>query len=306
MTTQTTRFRRFGLRTMFFVMTVAAVGLGLVVHEARWEEKLANTIIAEGGVVHYCWNGSYYDKPMRETPRWLKMAVGDHLLNNMDAVEIDLDRTDVETLRSLAKLHRLDPFVLSGDHYHAEKIDACVSLPNAPRWFLSGKSINDDAVATISRSEGIETILFDQCDITDQVWEHLAKMPALRSIDIIRCPVRATTAKAVAASSSLRSIRVQYCEVGDEGCDSIARLEQVTEFTLDGNNITDAGVASLCKLTHTTMLRLSMNRQITDKSLDCIANLKELQELHMVGTQVSAAGVAGLQERLPKCRVRYK
>ncbi len=74
MTTQTTRFRRFGLRTMFFVMTLAAVGLGLVVHEARWEEKLANTIIAEGGVVHYRWNGSYYDKPMRETPRWLKMA----------------------------------------------------------------------------------------------------------------------------------------------------------------------------------------------------------------------------------------
>jgi len=70
------RWFQFSLRTLFVVMTIAALWLGMVMHRARKLRRSVHAITAAGGAIyfHHQWEDAEAPPP---GPTWLRRLVGD-------------------------------------------------------------------------------------------------------------------------------------------------------------------------------------------------------------------------------------
>jgi hypothetical protein len=79
------RWLRFSLRGLFALLTVFAVGFGVIVNPAREQREAVKAIEAAGGSVHYDWE---YRTPRGPAgPAWLRLLVGDELFQDVALVD---------------------------------------------------------------------------------------------------------------------------------------------------------------------------------------------------------------------------
>ena len=79
-------------------------------------------------------------------------------------------------------------------------------------------------------------------------------------------------------------------------------MTELDDLDLTNNRITDAGLANLTGLIHLSSLRLGATK-VTDAGLVHLKGLHALELLDL-NAAVTDAGVRGLEEALPKCKVR--
>jgi hypothetical protein len=87
------------------------------------------------------------------------------------------------------------------------------------------------------------------------------------------------------------------------GEDVFAGLAEVS-YPRPGTVVTDEDVALLQGLTRLDRLYLG-GAQISDASIPYLETLTGLKELHIYWTQITASGARRLQQKLPKCAIRY-
>ena len=86
------RYLTFSLRTLFVLLTIGCVWLGILAEQARHQREAVEAIEALGGMVTYNWEQDPYGRPdptSLEEPRgpvWLRQLIGDEYFQEVEMV----------------------------------------------------------------------------------------------------------------------------------------------------------------------------------------------------------------------------
>lgn len=80
------RYATFSLRTLFVVMTVLGIWLGVIANRAREQREAVAAIKGLGGTVYYDWEFGTGGKP--RGPAWLRRLIGDEHFQKVQMVNL--------------------------------------------------------------------------------------------------------------------------------------------------------------------------------------------------------------------------
>jgi len=217
------------------------------------------------------------------TAAWIERISGTFQKNAADRiVEVDLSMTwitddDLARIGALSDLRKID---LSHTKIsdlglgHLRPLRNVVSLN-----CFSCAYLTDGGVAFLKDWENLEYLNVRGSEVTSRVFEHLAKMKKLRTLD------------------------VGFSRVNDDGFDALSSLEQLEELHIGGDKMSGLALPSLRLLP--SLKRLDVNGSqrtdsgrwglmLTDVNVDSIGALTQLEGLNIGGAIVSDVGMKAL------------
>ena len=198
------------------------------------------------------------------------------------------------------------------------------------RVTLNSASLTSERIATIlelSAMADVQEFLSYSLSLDDRLFEVLAKVPQLNSIDI-QGGSPGITGLGLGHLKSLRSLTLLQCQnLTPEGIAELQTLSALEYVNLDGSRCTVQHVAELSKLKPWFLLtRISeiddscakplsqmstlqslglVHCEFTDLGLLELKSLQQLKYINLRGTKVTAAGVADFQKALPECKIDW-
>ena len=198
------------------------------------------------------------------------------------------------------------------------------------RLTLNSASLTPERIAAIlelSAMADVQEFLSNSLSLDDRLFEVLAKVPQLNSIDI-QGGSPGITGRGLGRLKSLKSLTILQCQnLTPEGIAELQTLSNLEYVNLDGSRCTAQHVAELSKLKvwflHTRISEIDdscakplsqmstlqslglVHCEFTDRGLSELKPLQQLKYLNLQGTKVTAAGVADFQKALPECRIDW-
>jgi hypothetical protein len=199
------RWFSYSLRTLFVVLTVLCVWLGVETNRVRNQRYLVQVIEKNGGEVLY--QHQIHDHRVDRTaeapgPRWLRNLIGDDYFRRICVVElryysIPFSDKDMQLIGSFASLEKLD-------------------IPMQP--------ISDEAIHYLDRLHNLRNISFLGPDLTDDGMRSIARFDQLEFLQIL-APTRN--------------------QITDGGLAAIKNLKHLQTLDVSNSQITDAGLTHL-------------------------------------------------------------
>jgi hypothetical protein len=271
------RWYQYSLRTLFLLMTLFALWLGVNIHRARQQKEAVEAIVKAGGGVQYDSGARVvphgYDgsgpAPSWLAPPWLRRQLGDDFFDDVTGVYFkgvfqerrshdpwgpsqDIDLNALAHLKSLRELKRLD---------------------------LRRMAVKDRGLVHVEGLVGLEVLNLKLTEVTDEGLAHLSGLTNLRELDL----------------SNNR--------ITDSGLVHLAGMTRLENLRLNWTKVTDAGLVHLAETTR--LERLSLNwTKVTDAGLQHLAGLPQLRYVSLEHCGVTDEGVKKLQETLPKCTIQ--
>jgi len=196
---------------------------------------------------------------------------------------ISCDGIQVEQIRALGQMKRLEHLRLSNTPLDVPDFSWISQFPNLKSLFLSGPSVDDSCVALLTSLKQLEDLHLTQSKITDRGVQAIWTMANLKAVDLGQCSIGDKALEGVGSCVSLQSLTVPNSQISDRGVEVV-----VTEALRTGQRLTSLSLRS-CR--------------ITDKSLVRLASLKGLVLLDLYWTEVTPEGAAFLKKSLPDCRI---
>lgn len=182
MTTPKRRWVHFSLRTMFVVVTVACVALGIVLHRARTRREALRAIDELGGGYSIVIGG----------PAWLRSIVQD------DKYFYDISRISFRNRPER-------PFT---DEDLASVIDSINVFRRPKEMDFAETNVTDDGLRLLSRIRNVESVYLHSVPITDAGLQNLESLRSLKRLDLFYTNV---TEEGVARfKQSVPGCKVQY------------------------------------------------------------------------------------------------
>jgi len=280
------RWLQFSLRTLFIVVTVFCVWMGVVTKRARDQRLAVEAVVALGGKVYYSHQrtrnvpnqGITQWNPQLESrgPRWLKRLIGDEYFQSVAQVDLSGTEADDEFLRNLSGLPKLQVVSLRKTNVEGEGL-----------WHLR------NAVTLESLD------LFYQDSLQDQDLMHLRKLSRLRGLFLLGSDQITDDGVAnLAHLIRLEQLGLANTQITDEGLSHLTSMTKLTQLVLDDTQVTDDGLRHLRNLTNLYWLNLT-GTKITDNGLRHLAHMRKLWQVVLWDTNVTEEGVAYLKQELP-------
>jgi hypothetical protein len=272
------RLMRFRLRTLLWVLTVAAVWLGFLANSARLQQKSVAAIQKYGGWVRYDFqfpDGDYspigFDSKARSwAPKWWLDQLGVDLLHSV--VQVNLNYSD-ESGKRQENGNRSD-----------EALQFLEGFPNLRVLLLWGGQATDSSMSHLAHLHRLQYLfMWDVSEVTDR---GAANLKGLKD---------------------LRYIHLSASQISDKTLEVFGGMPQLEGLSLQFNHFTDAGlehVAGLRKLRFLWVCgRHDRPNQITDVGLKRLHGLKNLTQLGIQFTSVTPEGVAEFSCAVRGCKV---
>lgn len=220
----------------------------------------------------------------RADSSWIQDAGGSFQKNKAgEIVEIDLTSTWVtdDDLAKIAKLEQLQKLNLSYTKISDLGLEHLRPLRNVT--YLNCyycEYISDGGIAFLKQWENLEYLNVRGTEVTSRVFEHLANMKKLKTLD------------------------VGCSRVNDDGFDALASLERLEELHIGGDKMTGRALPLLRLLP--SLKRLDVNGSqrtdsgrwglmLTDVNVESVGALTQLTALNMGGALVTDAGMKALE-----------
>jgi hypothetical protein len=230
------RWFRFSLRTLFVLVTVAAVWLGLTMKRIRDQERAVARILELGGDVGYDYQWDYKYRPRFETwsinsnsqppgPQWLRRLFGPQW--NVDVLTVGIYRStavpatdrDLELLRNLPHVRAMDmngsEVITDAGLRHVGRLTNLTDLR-----ILECAGITDEGLAHLSGLKRLNHLLLQKCNMDGSGLRYLAHLP-------------------------IEKLQLEFTPVTDAALEHVARFTRLTELSLQYTNVTNEGVARL-------------------------------------------------------------
>jgi hypothetical protein len=319
------RWFRFSLRTLFVLLTILCIWLGVLVLRARNQQRAVQAITAAGGWVLYDagMGESYWSMLPAERPGfkrlhsiipsrlslrvrgWLRPMFGTHFVDNVVTIGFRVNEPKA------ANREYIRQQVRDGKIASIDEFQDFASLPYPP--------LTDEHWSWIKQISTIEEININDM-ITDREMKHVGKLPGLRvvmgltdqitdagyielaaarNLEFLDLKARGRnlTTDALRGLSGLPNLYTLGLWSGAVITDaeaailgSLPSLERIAGGTVQ---ITDVGLEYFSRATKLRRLDLT-NNEITDAGLRHLSNMSALEELNLKGTQITDAGLMQL------------
>ncbi len=291
----THRWLQFSLRTLLVLIAVFAVLVGVIVNQARRQQRAVAAIQALGGWVHYDYQLDSTGRTKSNAKSWVPEWLLAHL-------EVDLfhDVVEVNMVYNEDGPKRLDNNLV-GD----EALEHLPALPGIKYLLLHSTQASDEGLRYVARLEDLEKLyIWNAYKISDDGIDHLRGLKWLKILNVSNSRI---TDKALEHLGSMRQIKylsLQGNRFSDKGLEYIKDLTDLTSLVIDLGRITvtDEGLVYLRGLKKLECQGLQ-HSLVTDRGLEQLRGLKNLKELWLSGTGVTAAGVQELKNSLPKLTI---
>lgn len=138
---------------------------------------------------------------------------------------------------------------------------ALKAIPNLDKvevLALWDTAVSDAGFGELLRARALVEISIISDTLSDTVFEVLARLPALRSLQIHRGPrIGDDGVRHLAGCVALRELYLKETTVTDRGLEAICRLPEVRSLILDDTTVSDDGCASLAEMPQLSLLSLN-------------------------------------------------
>lgn len=240
------RFFRYSLRTLFVVVTVFCVWMGMIAKAARDQRLAVEAIQEAGGTVYYqhqvsvdrvspslsysvlqpSWPG--FDPP---GPAWLRKLIGDEYFFSVWNIILNgpkINDRDVAAVKRLTKLEILS---------------------------LKSTNVTDAGLVHLTELTNLQFLCLFKSQFTDAGLEHLKRLTNLQTLDLGSTRVSDTGLENLKGLTNLRELKLENTKITDAGLESVKRLANLQVLHLNETQVTAEGVAKLqqalpnCKIT---------------------------------------------------------
>lgn len=207
---------RFGLRTLFALVGLAAIGLALVTVPAERQRRSVAAIKTLGGQIAYEDDDERTGRP--SDPSWLRRTIGDDYFSSVVMVNL-MDRhvTDagLAPLKGLTGLQRLN---------------------------LNRTPIGDAEIEVLKGLKGLRVLYLEGTGVTDAGLESLSSLTELRWLSLSNTKVYDARFKGMAA---LQRLNLNHTRISDAAIPNLKTLSGLRMLSLHDTQVTDAGLLEL-------------------------------------------------------------
>jgi len=185
---------RYSLRTLFVLITVVCVVLGLWMHRVvrqrtavrRFYELTANRPSDHGEqlvTMGYRYRGDTHSKPIVE--EWLhplRDLIGEEAFGEITLVQLINTPATNDDLRFLADVPTVEEVALHGTQVTDEGLRHLQACPHLRSLGLNGTSITDQGLAYLPALSELDSLSLDYTKVTDAGLVHLEKLPKLKEL----------------------------------------------------------------------------------------------------------------------------
>lgn len=154
-----------------------------------------------------------------------------------------------------------------------------------------GACLNDSGLQQLREFPQLRSL--SSHEMTDAGLVHVAKIAALRTLDIAQTNVTDAGLAYLGELGALRVVVLSSTDATDAGLAHLARLEALEELHLYNTKVTDAGLVHLAELRQLRTLSLGRTG-VTNAGLAYLAGLNRLRHLQLSDTIVGDVGLAHL------------
>jgi Leucine-rich repeat (LRR) protein len=237
-------------------------------------------------------------------------------LEEMPSLELlDLEKTAVDDVRSLAGCHALRELKLAGSSVTDMGIIGLERIATLEVLNLAGCR-HITSVTSLRHCTALRELILDETCVTDAGIAGLECIVTLTKLRLVRCNL-ITSVSSLRGSPSLRElyiVKTRVTAAGTEGLDEVGTLQclkaggtqldasmlrrcrSLREVDLSQSNVSDAVLPALADMSTLETLSLVFCREVRDVS--ALARSVSLRELNLCFSAVCNAGIAGL-ERIP-------
>ncbi len=228
------RFFRYSLRTLFLVVTVFCIWLGIIANRARDQKHAVEVILEAGGHVMYEHQiivlGMHHSRmlspgtPSYSTeppgPEWLRQVIGDEYFFRVHSVSLRESEVNSEVMgATLAMIGRLND-LRSVDLSDLQITDAgMVHLRelNNLRWlFLDDTNVNDAKLEHVKRLIKLEWLHLDSTEITDAGLVNLKGLVGLIGLSLSYTQITFAGMEHLYALTNLEEIHLYGTQITNE------------------------------------------------------------------------------------------
>lgn len=289
------RWAQFSLGTMFVLVTVLCLALGLWVVPAERQRRAVAAIEDIGGWAVYAkaepTEGESFAKAL--VRRWLPIDYFDHVQ------AVDLSRTaltDAELanlqahLEALTGLERLSLF---NTRVTDAGLACLCSLSKLRELDLGLTQVRGNGLRHLQGLARLE-VLTNPVD-TDAGLAYLCKLTGLKVLHLAHARVTPAGLANLRPLVNLQTLSLWNATVTDEGLAHLQELRRLEELELSGTQIEGRGLIYLRKMNQLRKLSLG-GTPLTDAGLAYMPRMTGLQQLHIWQTQVTDTGLSRLRK----------
>lgn len=311
-TTPRRRWTQFNTRTLFLLITAAAVFCGWQANRARRQREVLAAIKAAGGGAAYAHQdtlpGGYSSDPP-PVPAWLRRVIGDEYFQEVVFVNLMEAKISDELLQQVARLSTIRELMLGNAQLKDAHLRYIAQLPNL-RWITfnvrAGETdpcITAAGIRYLAACQSIEQLDFNpDCPVSDAGLAYLGQLRNLRELTFHDREVTDAGIKSLQQLRRLEDLSIMESSMTDRGLGYLESLPSLKKLALQDAQISDEGMKSIgrCRKLEEVLL---IGHAITDEGLRHLKGLKNAKEITICSRPVTNAGVAELQQALPGCRV---
>jgi len=188
------RWLQFSLRTLFVVVTVFCVWMGITANRARDQRLAVEAIEALGGTIRYEYQGDYDyvvitntgvqtgRSPVPPGPEWLRGLIGDEFFFSVSKIELGGTKADDASLTAIGRLADMKNLNLRYNQVTDAGLEHLIGLTNLESLTLDGTQITDAGLVHLQRLTNLLMLNLCETQITDAGLEHLKAMTNLKTL----------------------------------------------------------------------------------------------------------------------------
>ena len=306
------------LWVLIVLILFCALGMGIIVRDARRQARAVQAVIKAGGTVVY--RREYGNASKTENYRitmcreWLIHLIGIDFLDCV--VEINLRGVaDDDIMRSIRHLTKIKILYISSCEVTDNGLSYLDSFLELEKLHLANTRVTDHGFRHLEKLVKLRELTLFDTQITDLGVSYIASLRQLEELTLDRDRISDTgllTLKgltrlrllglsnargvtdvgmaAVRLMAKLEHIRLNGTGITDSGLEALKGLQNLKSIGLHSTRITNSGLKNLSSMSNLETLLIS-NTSISDDGLEYLGNLKRLRVLIVDGSAVTSAGL---------------
>ena len=188
----------------------------------------------------------------------------------------------------------------------SDGLAALAGLTFLEELYVAGTVVDDDSCKLIAGFPKLKKLRLARNQVTDSGLEILSKCSSLEELDVSEDALLTDAGMAhLAKLTALKKLNLWRVQISDDGALKLAPLTKLVWLNLDNTHLSDGGLALLKGMTALTFLHLG-STQITDAGAPALFHLKTLKDLKITRTALAAndSAVAALKAQLPDTAIQ--
>jgi len=208
------RWYQYSLRTLFVLMTLFAVWLGLRIHRAQQQKEAVEALLKADGSIVY---DSDWDHPLGgSSPQGRSLPPGSNWLRRQLGNDFFDEVTGVCFKGTFQEMRSHDPWGPSQD-IDVSALTHLKSLRRLKRLDLRRMAVKDRGLVHVEGLVGLELLNLKLTEVTDAGMPRLSELTNLRELDLSKNHITDAGLVHLAGMARLQTLHLNGTKVTDEG-----------------------------------------------------------------------------------------